>query len=476
MFDIVLSGTESGPLYMQLYYHIRRLIENNNIKDGTKLPSIRSLIQQTAFSKTTIETAYHMLLEEGYVLSKPRSGLYVVNPKPPQASEHIIDELVKQETVQQSNGSHTPAPSIQKELIDFSLLAVDDRSFPVQAWRSVLNETLLNKGSLLHQYGDPRGEYDLRQNLAHYLRTSRGVACLPEQIIIGTGISYSIQILKMLLERPSKIAYEESGFAQVGEKFAQHGFDLIPFLLKDNHFPASYLIEANLHTLYVTPSHRSSGHPLSYSIRQQMLHWAYHHDGYIIEDDYDGEFRYSGKTVPALHGLDKQGVVIYIGTFSKAFSPALRMSYTVLPLHLAEKLRNMEHMLSCPSRIDQLAMSLFIQRGHWYRHIGRMRNIYRKKNIALTRLINNHFGDYVQIEGDSAGLHVELTVKTTQSAEKLIELAYASGVRVYGSYNKEPKRKTIGNSKIYLGFGGVNAKEMQRGVELLREAWSPVWL
>lgn len=477
MFDITLLENDGGPLYRQLYLHIRTLITNNELQDGVPLPSIRSLMQQSHLSKTTIETAYHMLIEEGYALSKPRSGLYVINPRSYQAQASSIknEPYTNQVTNDGNSDVHVIPNNSNNKLIDFHLLAIDENSFPVQAWRSALNETLSMPGALLQQYGVPKGEYNLRQQLAHYLKNARGVACLPEQIIIGTGLSYSIQILKGLLDTSRKVAFEESGIAQVEEKFTQHGFKLIPYPLQEDCFPAHRLVDERIHTLYVTPSHRSSGHPLSYSLRQQMLHWAYQNNAYIIEDDYDGEFRYQGKTIPSLQGLDERGAVIYIGTFSKAFSPALRMNYMVLPPQLMVKLNGMEHILSSPSRIDQLAMGLFMKRGHWYRHIRRMRNLYRKKHEALTGLIHIYFADQVQIEGDNAGLHIELTVKTTSNAEELIQLAAANGVQIYSPQNKESHpRNSDKHPKIYLGFGRITVKDMERGIQLIKEAWSRI--
>ncbi|MDQ0877142.1 DNA-binding transcriptional MocR family regulator [Paenibacillus sp. V4I3] len=162
-------------------------------------------------------------------------------------------------------------------------------------------------------------------------------------------------------------------------------------------------------------------------------------------------------------------MVIYIGTFSKAFTPALRMNYMVLPHQLLPNLQSMERTLSSPSRIDQLAMALFMERGHWYRHIRRMRNTYRKKNEKMLKLIHAHLGSLVQIEGEGAGLHIELTVNRSCSAEKLKDLALAKGVRVYSSQQDEiPNNK---KPKIYLGFGSITITNMEIGIQLLKAAW-----
>ncbi len=472
MIEINLSENEEGPLYRQLYRHIRSLIQAGTLKDGMRLPSIRSLRQQTRVSKTTIETAYHMLLEEGYIVSKARSGLFVTDPHlipfslPNQEASNHPDDNYRQSTAM-------PSRFLNKTIIDFNLLTIDGGSFPVQAWKSALTETLAEYGTTLHHYGDARGEYSLRFVLAQYLNNSRGVTSLPEQMIIGSGLSYSMHILNRLLEGRTTVAIEEDSIAQVGEIFVQNGFRIIPVSLRNHEWTAAILARENIQSVYVTPSHRPIGNPLPYSTRQQLLLWAKKHNAYIIEDDYDGEFRYSGRTIPSLQGMDQDGVVIYLGTFSKAFSPALRMNYMVLPVPLMAKLDTAQRILSSPSRIDQLAMKSFIERGHWYRHLRRMRNRYRKKHERLTELLAQYLTGYVQIEGASGGLHIELTLSAVCSVQQLIDLAAAEGVLVYGS-QYEHSNQNEENQKIYLGFGSISETDMERGVQLLKEAWAAV--
>ncbi|CAH1198983.1 HTH-type transcriptional regulatory protein GabR [Paenibacillus plantiphilus] len=504
MIDIMLPDKNEGPLYLALYKRLRELILSGLIKDGKKLPSIRSLREQAGLSKTTIETAYQMLLEEGYVYSKPRSGLFVVNP------ERLASSLVKPYNnaadIIQRDRPHRHLPISQdgngQQPIDFNLLAIDRASFPVRAWKSVLNEALSQHFDAVHQYGDPKGEYSLCVSICEYLKHSRGVNCSPEQIIVGSGISYSIHVLSKLLADVDTIAVEEAGFAGIRDIFHGYGFKVAPVPLQAIH--ANAPDKGNKNAIYVTPSHRPTGSPLPYSLRQQLLDWADHNDAYIIEDDYDGEFRYRGKTIPSLQGLDQQGVVIYMGTFSKALTPALRMNYMVLPRKLLEQLPAIEHTLSSPSRIDQWAMQLFIERGHWYRHIRRMRMLYRKKHAKLLQAIAAHLAGTAEVSGEGAGLYVELTVNAACSVDELIKLAAAAGVRVYGSQlleagqdngsdsrNDSETEEEIssgsgsercsessgngsGNPRLYLGFGGINDRDMEQGIQLLARAWSSI--
>jgi GntR family transcriptional regulator/MocR family aminotransferase len=465
LIDIYLSNQDEGPLYMQLYKKLRKLIQEGILADGMKLPSVRSLQEHLRISKTTIESAYHQLLAEGYITSKPRSGFVVVHPhsrlqllKPTPYAKFVDEQVISGST---------------QDLIDFNLLDVDRDTFPSAAWRSALTDVMALYRATLHQYGDPKGEYSLRSMISKYVRSSRSVYCSPEQIIIGAGISYSLFLLSKLFEYSTTVAFEEASIAQVGSNFSQNGFQVTSFQFSDRTLNVADLEIKNVQILYVTPSHRPSSKPLTFSMRQQLLDWAITKHAYIIEDDYDGEFRYGGKTIPSLQGLDPKGVVIYIGTFSKAFTPALRMNYMVLPVRLLEKLHSIQNVLSCPSRMDQLAMKLFMERGHWYRHINRIRRTYRKKYELLTQLIKQYFSPAIQFEENDAGLHIELKVQTECDEATLIKLALAEGVRVYGPQMSEQKSNR-GYSKIYLGFGGVRMGDMERGILLLKRAWSSV--
>lgn len=467
--EMTLPKDDHHPLYLALYRHIHGLILDGALQDGTKLPSIRSLREQTKLSKTTIETAYHMLLEEGYVYSKPRAGLFVIHPQAVPGAENKTAKpsAIEQLAVHRHAG---PQPLHKEKVIDFNLLAVDGDSFPLRPWKSVLHEALSLHFSSVHQYGDPQGEYGLRLQLARYLKHARGVNCLPEQIIIGASLTYSIQILSLLLDGGGAIAVEEAGIAQVGAIFAQHGFEGVPVPFHSKELLVAELEKRNLRALYLTPSHRPSASPLPYAARQMLLNWAVRNLAFIIEDDYDGEFRYAGKTLPSLQSLDEHGAVIYIGTYSKAFTPALRMNYMVLPLQLAAKLQSNQYALSSPSRIDQWAMQLFMERGHWYRHVRKMRNLYRKKLARLLQCIDVHLSDQTVINGESNGLHIELTVNTDKSADELVQLAAAEDVKVYASPN--PAASYGGAPRIYLGFGGLTDKEIEQGIGLLAKAWS----
>lgn len=472
MLNLNLTGHSPQPQYMQLYTQIRDQIRSGSIPYGVRLPSVRSLQQQLNISKTTVESAYQILLTEGYAISKPRSGLYAANPygaKPylpaPGISHTSIEDPLPQ-----------AFPVNETHLIDFRPSAVDEQMFPIRSWRKMLHDALDHSQGKICKYGDPQGEYSFRTVLAEYLRNSRGVVCVPEQIVIGSGIHYGIGILAKLFTDIDHIAFEEPGFAPVREHFIQYGFQITPIEVLDKGISLEQLENSTAQAVYITPSHQfPTGNVIPYPERERLLHWARMRNAYIIEDDYDGEFRYSVKPIPSLQGLDRDGRVIYLGTFSKAFTPALRMNYMVLPMGLVDKMRSIQYLFDGPSRIDQWAMQSLMEQGHWYRHIRRMRKTYGKKHHRFMELIRIHFGEHVSITGHNAGLHIQLTVKTPQSSEVLVKLAADEGVKVYDMQEMWMKRRYSGYPQIYLGFAGVNEKEMETGIRLLRKAWGDIW-
>lgn len=477
MFEILLQDNSDQPIYLTLYKHIRNIIRNGDIADGMRLPSVRALQIQLNISKTPIETAYQMLISEGFVVSKPRSGLYVVNPnKTPLAKlkGNELDGPIIQTNSQKSQQISTG----NKRIIDFDPTAVNTEKFPIRIWNKMVKEAIESNEVLLGKYGDPQGEEKLRNLLAEYLFNSRGVHCTPEQIFIGNGMVNSIKIISILLKDIHNFAIEEPGYDLARNQLMLNGFELTPIHVEASGLSIKELETCSAKAVYVTPSHQfPTGCIMSYTKREHLLKWAFSNEAFIIEDDYDGEFRYIGKPIPSLQGLDDYGRVIYIGTFSKVFTPALRMNYMVLPKMLMDRLKDIPHEISStPSRIDQWAMSSFIEQGHWYRHIRRVRNLYRQRHQLLIKLIQEKLGHYVEITGQNAGLHIQLTVKTHQSVEILIETAATEGVKVYDFKNMWMSKKTGDFPRLFLGFGGVSEKDMEIGISLLKKAWSPFFL
>lgn len=474
IFDILLPDRDEQPLYQRIYSQIRDQIRNGSFEDGMRLPSVRALQLHLNISKTPIETAYQMLTAEGYVVSRPRSGLYVANPY-----KHLTAGILDVETYDSST-KITSTPNIttsvqHTNVIDFDPTALDHDVFPIRTWNKMLKEALENHSEVIGKYGNPQGEHALRVVVADYLRNSRGVRCSPEQIVIGAGMAYSIGILTKLLTGIRRVAIEEPGYNLVRDQFMLNSCDILPIPLDEKGLSLTALEASSAQTVYVTPSHQfPTGSIMPYPERERLLEWAIARNAYIIEDDYDGEFRYLGKPIPSLQGLDDHGRVVYIGTFSKALTPALRINYMVLPQKLAERLSNMPYeVVFAPSRVEQWAMKSFIEQGHWYRHIRKVRNLYRKRHHHLIALIQSHLGKHVEITGQNAGLHIQLAVKQPKSSEELVRSAAEVGVKVYDFRKMWMKQKqhSAEYPKLYLGFAGLSMADMETGISLLQKAW-----
>lgn len=473
MFDILLPEQSDLPIYQQLYFQIREGIRNGTISDGQRLPSVRSLQIQLNLSKTPIETAYQMLIAEGYVISKPRSGLYVVNPC---RDIECIRSLQQTQTPFQPIMSALDSSTLTNpNWIDFNPSRIDDTIFPLRTWNKMLKEALEHHPTEIGKYGDPRGEYPLRVVVAEYLRNSRGVHAGPEQIIIGTGTAHSIGVLSKMIHGITHVAFEEPGFGQARDQFQLNGYQIIPISHDDCGISIDKLERSHAQLVYVTPSHQfPTGSIMPYAKRERLLEWAKERQAYIIEDDYDGEFRYLGKPIPSMQGMDTSGRVIYAGTFSKVLTPTLRMSYIVLPTGLLNQLNQMQHeVFFAPSRVEQWAMTSFFEQGHWYRHIRKARNLYRKRHGHLIELIESHLGKFVEITGQNSGLHVQLIVRTNSSSDELIRAAAEGGVKVYDLRKMwiNQRQDTGKHPRLYMGFAGLNAAEMEAGIRLLRKAW-----
>lgn len=415
-----------------------------------------------------------MLLTEGYIASKPRSGIFAVNPHENRPTSRPLIDLRQQDNVQ------NPIPSLsstaQDIRFDFKPAGVDNAMFPVRIWRKMINEAIENHSAEISFYGDTQGEYHLRAVLADYLRKARGVVCSPEQVVIGSGIAYSIGLIVHLLEGIARIAHEEPGYVQVREVLSLNGIHVLPIPVGVRGISLEALKASGAQAVYITPSHQlPTGAVIPYSEREYLLEWARTADAYIIEDDYDGEFRYSGKPISSLQSLDHYGRVIYMGTFSKAFTPAIRINYTILPMQLVQRLKEIRHILNAPSRVEQWAMTSFIEQGHWYRHVRKMRNTYQRKHQRLLELIKSHFSNQVTITGHSAGLHVRIELKTHLHTAELLKMAADYGVKVYDFRHSWINWVEPQYPEIYLGFASISESTMEEGILMLKKAWVNVW-
>lgn len=449
-------------LYEQIYAYIRREIRNGNLKAEERLPSTRVLADNLKVSRSTTQMAYDQLLAEGYLVSKPYRGYFVSR----------IEELVEGG----QPGEPEMATSEQKEpdcRIDFSPRGIDLDSFPYNVWRKLSRNTLVDDNKEMFHSGNHQGEPGLREAIRSYLHSARGVNCSAEQIIVGAGSEYLLMLLAQILGGSLKIAMENPTYKQAYRVFCSLGYTVVPVEMDDKGMDPALLENSGADVAYVMPSHQfPTGVVMTVGRRQELLKWASGGKRYLIEDDYDSEFRYRGKPIPALQGMDRQGRVIYLGTFSKCIAPAIRVSYLVLPPELLKIYRRKAGFFaSTVSRIDQNILYQFLSQGYFERHLNRMRAIYKAKHdVVLEELAP--LAQKFQIGGEYAGIHMLLTGKQNQSESELIETAMEAGVKVYGlsSYFIHPEHNHRPATMV-LGYASLREEEIREGIRSLVSCW-----
>lgn len=465
---IQLQTDSEKCLYEQIYEHIRQEIKEGKLLAGERLPSTRSLAEYLQVARSTVDYAYDQLLSEGYIEARPYKGYFVCS------LEDLV--LLDNTVASRMQGADVTVPLAEKRKeqyrYDFSPNAIDMSGFPFGVWKRITKNILNDGNQELFSHGEPQGDYDLRLTISRYLHSQRGVNCTPEQIVIGAGNDYLLMLLEKILGKNLRIAMENPTYKRAYRIFKSFSYEVIPIGIDEGGIKVSELIKENVQAAYVMPSHQfPTGTVMPIGRRMELLKWAATgEERYLIEDDYDSEFRYHGKPIPALQASDKHGKVIYIGTLSKAIAPAIRISYMVLPGELLQKFIKECYFYSCTvSRIDQRIVNEFIREGCFERHLNKMRKLYRTKHELLLECLRPLM-DKFTISGENAGLHLVLTAKTGVSETELIETAAQKGVRVYGM-SDSLVHESRGRASVLLGFGGLSENEIIQGTEALIEAW-----
>ena len=457
----ILNSNDPDPLYKQLYKQIREHLLSGKLPAHAKLPSVRDLAAELSISRNTVEGAYQELSSEGYIYSRHRSG-YFVSPL-----DHDVAQLSLAEKPRGTNRGPRSAPSPK---FDFHPARLDPDSFPLAQWRSCFLECLRGSSRELTWYGDPQGDWGLRSNIQKYLERSRAVACEPEQIVICAGLQQGLDSVAHLLKAGhSSVALEEPGYHLPRAVFRNNLFDIVPVPVGPSGLDLDILSNSASTVAYVTPSHQlPMGCVMPVSNRLKLIAWMESGDNLIIEDDYDSELRYHGKPIPSLQGLRPQGNIIYLGTFSKILSPALRLSYMVLPRTLLAQFHGVYgDYFSTVSLLEQRTMSRFMEQGHWLRHIRRMRILYQKKHDALLQSVERHLGDKVTVTGQGAGLHVVLQLHDQRHSEaEIIRHAAEKGIGLF-PFSATCATGEPASTSLMLGFGGMTTDDIERGVKLL---------
>ena len=483
MYDMTIQlKLNSGKcLYEQIYEHIRHEIWEGKLLAGERLPSTRSLAEYLQVSRSTVDCAYDQLQSEGYIEARPYRGYFVC------PIEDLLQMGTEEAVRRMDTGKGEGYPADSKAeverteasgwtdgppLYDFSPHGIDMSGFPFSVWKRI-NKNILNDGNRdLFARGEPQGDYDLRLTISRYLHSSRGVNCTPEQIIVGAGNDYLLMLLEKILGRHVGIAMENPTYKRTWRIFQSFAYRVTTVPMDESGMIVTELEKTDARVAYVMPSHQfPTGTVMPIGRRTELLKWA---DGgadrYLIEDDYDSEFRYRGKPIPSLQSSDEHGKVIYVGTFSKAIAPAIRVSYMVLPRELLKVYHRDCYFYSCTvSRIDQQVLNEFIRDGYFERHLNKMRKLYRAKHDLLLQELEG-FGREFSVSGEHGGLHLLLTAKGKIKESELLESAKEKGVRVYG-ISDSCVETVDGHATVLLGFGAMREKEIREGVLKLKEAW-----
>ena len=456
MLTYELKKSPGVPLYEALYRCIRADILAGILLPGQKLPSKRALAQNLEVSKITVESAYNQLLSEGYIRAQEKVGYFV---------ESIPLSIPRR-------ADNVPAVITEAERPLLDLTGSGTEKFPFSVWSRLQREVMLDYGEKLLLPLPNQGIAELRQAIAAHLYAFRSMHVDPENILIGAGTDFLYNLLIQLLGREKTYAVEDPGYGKIHKIYAAGGVRCISVPMDhEGVLPAAL---ENAKVLHLSPAHHfPTGLVTSVPRRQELLEWAQRCDGYIIEDDYDSEFRFDAHPKPTMQSLDRSGRVIYMNTFSKSLAPSIRISYMVLPSELMAVFRKNLGFYSCTvSSFEQYTLARFLDRGYFEKHINRMRKYYKnRRNQVLSALSRRAFSEKLTIREEDAGLHFLLKVDTPMEDAELVRFCEKNGVRLraLSSYYHLPIPEEDQRCLV-INYAGVN----QQDLENVLAAWGDI--
>lgn len=479
-----LDNTSNVPLHQQLYNELRQAILSGRLQCTQKMPSSRALAKALAISRTTVLMSYDQLISEGYLRTVPASGTFVACELPDQLLQSPVPQPVAstpQPRIELSSYGATLATAELPVLPDpgnviyFNYCgkpALDE--FPVQVWKRLFSRACSLGTQMLDYPTDPLGYKLLREAISRYLLQSRAVQCNPDQVIVVSGSQQALDLLaRLLLDRGDRIVIEDPGYVEARRVFQAQGAEVVPVPVDE----AGIVVEAlstsarPVKLVYVTPSHQyPTGVVLSLPRRLALLAWAQQSGAMILEDDYDSEFRYDERPIPALQGLTVGDLVIYIGTFSKVLFPSLRVGYIVVPQQLAPVVGQAKWLSDRQSPLlEQHALADFINEGHLESHVRRMRMLYAQRRQTLMQAISQQLGNQATILGDNAGLNMMVQFHTHLSDEEITDRAMQKGVQMRSIRKDCIKANSRG--KFLLGYADLPPEKIEEGVSRLAKVF-----
>jgi GntR family transcriptional regulator/MocR family aminotransferase len=464
----VLDRKEKTPIFRQLYEFFKQAIMRGHLPHNEALPSIRQLAQQLGIGKNTVIKAYEQLVAEGYLYNKPQQGYFV---------DRVAGWMRQPngQTAEWRKPIVSPADNPQLPPARFNVCpwSIDTDHFPISDWKRAES---LSMNKLLYQYDCPDEQVGLKEQLLRYLYNSRGVHAQPEQVVLCAGSNFVYLLLSILLQGHSRhLLFEEPGYYNARNIFALSGYHIEPLpVSRERGIDVEVLASTKGKLLYLTPSHQyPTGAVLSIQQREALLGWATDREAFLIEDDYDSEFRYVGQPLPSLQSLDCGGRVIYTGSFSTTLMPSLRLAYLVLPESLLAHYKKVRYLSNTVPVTTQKTLALFIERGYWEKHLRRMRKVYRHKYQHACRVIQQELGPFgVSFYPTSAGLSLVLTVENGQTEEQLLVGARREGLLMEGVSGCYLNGISQGASpQLFFGFGNLSPADLLTCMSLLKKAW-----
>jgi GntR family transcriptional regulator/MocR family aminotransferase len=475
-----IDDNSPDPAYLQLYTQIREAILSGRLLAGRRIPSSRQLARELTCSRNTIVAAFEQLLSEGYVQGSIGSGTYVADVLPEESLKAVLGGHAIE-------NAKTPLPVLSKRGLNlaknnpyerppgvaFAPSQPDVTLFPFDIWGKLLANSWRSPNHKLVNLADPRGYYPLRHCIAEYLRSWRALSCTAEQIVITSGAQHSHDLLARLLLDPGDVAWtEEPGYLGIRSALVSCGARVasIPMDNEGISVRAGRKTAPNARLAAVAPSHQYPlGVVMSLSRRLELLQWAVQNSAWVVEDDYDSEFRYTGRPLAALQGLDQSQRVVYVGTFSKVMFPSLRLGYIVVPERLVDTfVRARSTTDNYTSAIAQAALAEFIEQGHFATHIRKMRQTYLQRRNMLCDIISKKLAGALAVEAPEAGLHVVAQLST--SLEKIGDHAIATAASRAGLVLSPLSHYFAGKPTrqgLLMGFACTSEQEIAKGVDRL---------
>ncbi len=463
-------SNDAGPRSRQIYLWFRKEILAGSLRPGERLPATRDLSEQLGVSRTVILLSYDQLLAEGFIAGRAGSGTYVADglpiepPKTTRDSAKLRLSRFGSYAESVAAGVHVPGKRVAQVRYDFAYSRTAVEDFPFEAWRRILMRRAREASTLTLDYGPSGGSLALREAIATHLRRFRAVVCDPSQVIVVNGSQQALDLTaRVLLERGDMVVLEDPHYQGAREVFRAAGARLHPVAVDGEGLnPAKLPPQAKL--AFVTPSHQfPTGTILPLSRRLALLEWAKQAQAVLVEDDYDGEFHYEGQPVESMQGLDREGRVIYIGTFSRTVFPALRIGYLIAPKSLVAAFTAAKWLCDRhTATLEQETLAEFISSGAYERYLRRTRRGNALRRGVLLQAVGEYFGDRVTLTGGGSGAHVVLWPAGAKTEASWIARAAAAGVGVYGlsRYYLGRRRKP----GLLLGYSRLTPSAIRDGI------------